>query len=311
MHGIYPVDLLFDDPWLDWAWRYPLLWLDLPNMWRTIRNRQVHAIPTHIDREAYPDYYLQTFHYQTDGYLSDHSASLYDLQVEILFNGMADAMRRRILAPIRRWCEMQRSLHGRGADSPRILDVATGTGSTLRQLRGAFPEAALTGIDLSEAYLREGRRWMETRAGGAAELLQANAEQLPFEDGSFDVVSCVFLFHELPRSVRGRVAKECLRVLRPGGLMVLADSIQSSDAPIFASVLEWFRRTFHEPFFGDYLNDRIEDHLADAGFQRLQSECHLMSKVWSCRRPASAAQEPGGENLTASAVRQAVPAACR
>ena len=50
----------------------------------------------------YPDYYLQNFHHQTDGYLSDHSAGLYDLQVEILFNGTADAMRRRVLAPLRR-----------------------------------------------------------------------------------------------------------------------------------------------------------------------------------------------------------------
>ena len=53
------------------------------------------------EEDAYKllNYYLQNFHYQTDGYLSDLSANLYDLQVEILFNGAADAMRRRIITP--------------------------------------------------------------------------------------------------------------------------------------------------------------------------------------------------------------------
>ena len=42
------------------------------------------------DAARYPDYYLRNFHYQTDGYLSEHSAALYDFQVEVLFNGGAD-----------------------------------------------------------------------------------------------------------------------------------------------------------------------------------------------------------------------------
>lgn len=45
---------------------------------------------------------MQNFHHQTNGYLSDLSANLYDLQVEIFFGGLADAMRRYILAPLKR-----------------------------------------------------------------------------------------------------------------------------------------------------------------------------------------------------------------
>ena len=95
--GVYPQSLLFDIPWLDWAERYPRIWLDLPSNWSRRRARDVQDLPDLADREIYPDYYLQNFHHQTDGYLSDHSAELYDLQVDILFNGAADAMRRRIL----------------------------------------------------------------------------------------------------------------------------------------------------------------------------------------------------------------------
>src|SRR5437763_4665502 len=47
-----------------------------------------------------PLYYQQNFHFQTDGYLSDRSARLYDFQVEALFAGTADAMRRRAYVPI-------------------------------------------------------------------------------------------------------------------------------------------------------------------------------------------------------------------
>ena len=90
--GLYPPSLLFDAPWLDWAARYPLVWLDLPSTWNRRSERKVRDLPNEVEAEAYPDYYLQNFHHQTDGYLSDHSASLYDLQVEILFNGTADPM---------------------------------------------------------------------------------------------------------------------------------------------------------------------------------------------------------------------------
>ena len=50
----------------------------------------------------YPPYYLQKFHFQTDGYLSDGSAERYDHQVEVLFGGGAAAMRRHALVPLKR-----------------------------------------------------------------------------------------------------------------------------------------------------------------------------------------------------------------
>ena len=99
--GVYPESLLFDIPWLEWAERYPRVWLDLPSNWARRRARDVQDLPDLNNRDLYPDYYLQNFHHQTDGYLSDHSAELYDLQVDILFNGAADAMRRRILPSLK------------------------------------------------------------------------------------------------------------------------------------------------------------------------------------------------------------------
>ena len=125
--GLYPTSQLFDAPWLDWMLRYPLVWLDLPKIWDRRLRRDVHDLPAGIDSNSFPNYYLQNFHHQTDGYLSDRSAELYDLQVEILFNGTADAMRRRILKPLTQRFK-QANLP---ATQIKILDVACGTGRTL------------------------------------------------------------------------------------------------------------------------------------------------------------------------------------
>ena len=187
--GLYPTSLLFDAPWLDWARRYPLIWLDLPSNWQRRRTRNVHDLPDYADPQAYPDYYLQNFHHQTDGYLSDHSASLYDLQVEILFNGTADAMRRRVIAPIARGL---RHFAGRPGTSLRLLDIATGTGRTLHQIRAALPEINLIGLDLSTAYLRQASRWMNERDAALAQLVRGNAEDLPFNNGSTFCICLVF-----------------------------------------------------------------------------------------------------------------------
>ena len=133
--GVYPRSLLFDIPWLEWAERYPRVWLDLPSNWARRRARDVKDIPELTNRDLYPDYYLQNFHHQTDGYLSDHSAELYDLQVDILFNGAADAMRRRILPSLQQGLSR---FNDRSQGSLRILNVGDIMGKGFAVDRVAF-----------------------------------------------------------------------------------------------------------------------------------------------------------------------------
>jgi ubiquinone/menaquinone biosynthesis C-methylase UbiE len=280
--GLYPPSLLFDAPWLDWASRYPLVWLDMPGTWSRRKERNVRDLPRSIDPEAFPDYYLQNFHHQTDGYLSDHSAALYDLQVEILFNGTADPMRRRLLAPLLRGI---RAFSDRPAGQVRVLDVATGTGRSLRQIRGALPKAQLFGLDLSSAYLRQANRWLSQLPGELPQLVQGNAESMPFAEGTFQGLTCVFLFHELPGEARQNVLQEAFRVLEPGGVVVLADSVQLADSPQFSAVMENFRRVFHEPYYRDYISDDLEGRLRRCGFEGITAETHFMTRVWTARKP--------------------------
>ena len=275
--NIYPKKLLFDEPWLRYITQYPKIWLDMPNTWDRRRKQNFQDLPNNIDKENYPQYYLRNFHHQTDGYLSDFSASIYDLQVEILFNGSADAMRRRIIKPLKDGLDS----FNRKKSSLKILDVATGSGRTLKQLRGAFPKEKIIGLDLSGSYLKEASRYVSDLDGDLIELIKGNAEKLPFEDDSLQGISCVYLFHELPRTIREKVLKEFFRVLEPRGILVLADSIQETDSPDFIQIMENFHKSFHEPFYCDYIKEDINSKIEAVGFNNIKSNSFFMTKVWS------------------------------
>ncbi len=197
--------------------------------------------------------------------------------------GAAGAMRRQALRPI--------AEHMRGRDQRRLAlaDVACGTGRFLGQVAQAFPGLWATGIDLSPAYLAEARRFLEDRS--RVRLEQANAEALPLEDASQDIVTCILLFHELPAPVRRRVAAEMARVLKPGGLLVLVDSLQWGDRPGYDGLLEAFPVRFHEPYYLDYLGDDLDALLRDADLLATASWTAFLSKVM-VRRKAARAGEP-------------------
>jgi ubiquinone/menaquinone biosynthesis C-methylase UbiE len=277
--GVYPAALLFDNAWEDFLRYYPQVCLDMPETWRRIQAKQFQDLPKDIDPADYPAYYARNFHYQTDGYLSDRSASMYDIQVELLFNGTADAMRRRIIAPLKAGMAKL----GRPDRQLRVLDVACGTGRTLRMLRGALPEISLHGVDLSAAYLRKASELL-SQGGGMPQLIEANAEQLPYQDGYFQGLSCVFLFHELPGPVRQNVIDEAARVLESGGTIAICDSLQANDSPELRPIMENFQESFHEPFYRNYIDDDIQARLEAAGFVEVQVENHFMSKYWSARK---------------------------
>ncbi|MEB3309275.1 MAG: class I SAM-dependent methyltransferase [Snowella sp.] len=280
--GVYPASLLFDQEWQDFLRYYPLVWLNMPDIWQRKAEGKYQAFSEEIDLEGYPPYYLQNFHYQTDGYLSDMSANLYDLQVEILFNGAADAMRRRILKLVKEGLSYF-------ADVPdqalKILDIACGTGRSLKMLRATFPKASLFGVDLSPAYLRKANQLLSQSGDELPQLIQANAEALPYLSNYFQGITSVFLFHELPPKARQNVIEEAFRVLKPGGVFVICDSIQAIDSPEFQPIMENFRTLFHEPYFRHYINDDLVKRLEIAGFEQIKITQHLVSKYWVAFKP--------------------------
>jgi ubiquinone/menaquinone biosynthesis C-methylase UbiE len=281
--GVYPKSLLFDNPWEDFFRYYPMLWLDTPQVWERAQQRKYQDFSSDVNTEGYPGYYVQNFHNQTNGYLSDLSANLYDLQVEILFGGSADAMRRRILAPLKQKLQAFADVSPRQI---RILDVACGTGRTLKFIRSALTQASLFGTDLSPAYLRKANELLSEIPGELPQLLHGNAEELAYLDNYFHAVTSVFLFHELPGEARQNVIEQCFRVTKPGGAFIICDSIQASDSPEFEEMMDNFHATFHEPYYKHYMNDNLVERLEKAGFVNIETQVHFLSKYWIAYKPS-------------------------
>jgi len=224
----------------------------------------------------YPAYYRRKFHFQSDGYLSEASAERYDHQVEVLFGGGAAAMRRQALVPLRG------ALRQHGASgTARLLDIGCGTGSFLREVKRNHPRLAVTGLDLSAPYLALARRRLEPWSRVA--LIEAAAEAMPFPSAEFDIVSCLYLLHELPAGVRRAVIAEIRRVLKPGGMLIFVDSLQTGDEPDYDALLDYFPFAFHEPYYASYLTEDL-DRLMRPGFTPEERSLAYFSKVVSYRR---------------------------
>lgn len=250
---------------------------DLPK----VDQRRLERDGTEVREQAkgdgrYPIYYLQNFHYQTDGWLSADSAKLYDTQVEILFGGAADAMRRIAIG------SLARAIRGIDQRRMKLVDLACGNGRFLRQILDAYPRINASGLDLSPAYCEEARRRLASWS--QVEVVNGAVEQAPFEDASFDAATCVYLFHELPPRVRRDVAREIGRIIKPGGVFVLADSIQTGDSADLDQMLEYFPIGFHEPYFGTYLNEDFAAMFAEQGFDVEEVENAFLTKVTRFRK---------------------------
>ncbi|MEM1409814.1 MAG: class I SAM-dependent methyltransferase [Pseudomonadota bacterium] len=291
---------LFTDEWRDveaGTYKMPKEFRTRPNPLQSISNarayiKEAQAVSRRATRQgggtevrdisgdSFPNYYRQNFHFQTDGWLSDKSAQVYDTQVEVLFTGAAAAMRRRALSLIAP--EIRRMMsEGRSEESIQLADVACGTGPLLHDVVDNFPKLSLTGVDLSAPYLAEAKKM----AGSAenARFVVAPAEHLPFEDNSVDILMTVYLYHELPPKVRREVAAETARVLRPGGLYVHLDSVQYGDTSMDV-LLESFPRAFHEPYYDSYCGEDLKALFADVGLAQETEKLGFLSKAGAYRK---------------------------
>ncbi|HEX3861723.1 MAG TPA: methyltransferase domain-containing protein [Stellaceae bacterium] len=239
------------------------------------------ALLREAEAERYPRYYRRKFHFQSDGYLSEASAERYDHQVEVLFGGGAAAMRRQALVPLR---EALRELSPRSG-SVSLLDIGCGTGAFLREVKRNHPRLSVTGVDLSAPYLAVAQRRLA--AWSRIELSEAAAEALPFAPESFDIISCIYLFHELPPRVRRAVVGEIRRVLKPGGTLIFVDSLQPGEEPDYDALLDYFPAAFHEPFYASYLREDL-DALFSPGFSLVSRTPAYFSTVIRYRRADAA-----------------------
>lgn len=107
-------------------------------------------------------------------------------------------------------------------DQPLILDVATGTGRLpLALLRERF-RGPILALDLSPRMLRQARRKLQSY-GEQVSLIRQDATSLPFDDDTFDAVTCLEALEFMPRPLE--TLAEMVRVLAPGGVLYLTNRV--------------------------------------------------------------------------------------
>jgi ubiquinone/menaquinone biosynthesis C-methylase UbiE len=269
--GIYPLPADHDGTLPVLLARSRLFFEDLPEVHHRRERRDIRQVLTAHTRGKRPNYYLQNFHFQSGGWLTEASAQRYDTQVEVLFNGSANATRRQALVPL------HEIFARRDQRRLKLLDVGCGTGRFLDSFKQAWPRLPALGIDLSEAYVAEAKRHLKRWCW--INILVAKGEALPVKSNSQDAVSNIFMLHELPPKVRRIVFREFARVLKPGGRLVIVDSLQIGDEPDYDGMLELFPRSYHEPYYNSYLKEDFRALAAGCGLTHVRDVNAFVSKV--------------------------------
>ncbi len=146
-----------------------------------------------------------------------HWAGQYDLMTTLFGMGVDARNSRRVI-------ELAKVKPG-----DRVLDVACGSGNlTLTARTYAGPNGKVHGIDASPEMIGVARR-KAARAGTGVVFDVGLAEKLAFPDATFDVVISRLAIHHLPDDLKRAAFAEMLRVLKPGGRVLIADFVQPSN----------------------------------------------------------------------------------
>jgi len=209
---------------------------------------------------AMPRYYeANEFHLQPGNYQGHPlSGPIYELGVATYtlhrYGRAGDEMGRALLSvlPERRY--------------RRILYLGCGPGYKAYPVVDAFPDAEVHGIDLSAPMLRFAHRRAEEH-GRRMHFRQMNAEALSYPDGSFDLVFCKLLLHEMPQAAVRNVLREACRVLAPGGVFAnLELPAYSALDPLSAYLMDWDTQHNGEPYWRAYHEMDLEGACREAGF---------------------------------------------
>jgi demethylmenaquinone methyltransferase/2-methoxy-6-polyprenyl-1,4-benzoquinol methylase len=155
----------------------------------------------------------------------------------------------------------------------RVLEVAVGTGASLLEILGLVnPDNSVTGVDLSDRMLERSRRAV-TRAGHRnVELHQADARDLPFADGSFDVVINSYMLDLIPLADIPVVLGEFRRILADDGRLVMVNMSRGRRLTRWEKLYRATPPRLVPYLFGGCRPVLVEQPARDAGFRHVERE---------------------------------------
>ena len=203
---------------------------------------------------SYPQYYSrQDFHGIRGGYLNAIAPITYDAVT-------------RFAAPPNETQQRQQAIAITDRKPQQILDLGCGTGSSTLMLKQAFPTAQTIGLDASP-YMLTVAEHKAKQADLVIDWQQGLAEATDFGDRTFDLISIAFLFHETPVNISLAILRECLRLLKPGGQIIILDGNQPR-----LRRANWLIKLFREPYSQVYAAGNIDDWLNSTGFVNIKTK---------------------------------------
>ena len=211
----------------------------------------------------YPEYYTQQkFHGMVGGYLNPKNAIAYDSIAPYLLPPQETLVRQGLINHIQ-------------GTPQRILDLGCGTGASTQMLQDRFPQASITGVDLSPYMLAIASHKAKQKNQPAALEIhwqQGNGEHTGFPVGYFDLITASLLFHETPVLVGQAIVKECFRLLKGGGQFIIMDHAQT-----VLRRVNWLQEVMEEPkildpSLKDYAMGSLDAWLGAAGFVAVSTQ---------------------------------------
>ena len=152
----------------------------------------------------------------------------------------------------------------------RILDLGCGLGHNVLPMAEAFPEAAVTAVDVAAPMLRYGAARAASLGIGNVTFVQADCADLSeFADAGFDWIQSTMFLHETSARALPRIMAECRRLIAPGGLVIHIEQPRYDEhMPLFEQAMrDWDAFNNNEPFWTKLHEIDLDGIMEDAGFQ--------------------------------------------
>ena len=214
----------------------------------------------------YPDYYLTSFHAYNEGNMSWKAATEVEVAAKAVHAKIWPEARSQGDAKLRH--NYHEILKSSLPITPEdIVDIGCSVGMSTFALQDIYPDAHVTGVDLSPYFLSVAL-YNSQKENRQIKWVHNAGENTGLSAASCDLVSSFLVFHELPQDASRQIIREARRLLRPNGYLAIMDMNPKSE--IFAQlppyVLTLLKST--EPYLDQYFTLDIDRAFLDAGFEK-------------------------------------------